>query len=394
MKVLLVGINTSPEFSNPAVHVLKGCVDKAYSDSVSIREYVTTEFDRACDEIVRDTPDLLAFSCYIWNIDFISRLIPKIYAEIPKTDIWLGGPEVSFKADEVLSDFPEIAGVITGEGEQTFRELVALYADGEKDFQRVKGLVMHGLKTGERKQTDFDTVDSFDNLDDFKDRILYYESSRGCPFRCTYCLTALQKNIRTKSTEHVEKELTRIIRAKIPKVVFLDRTFNHDHERSVKIWDFIRRNDNGITEFSFEVAADIMTCGEKEILKKMRKGLVKLVVPVVSANEKTLKEINRKTDTDGVINTLSELKTNGNLDISVKLIAGLPYDDYESIKKSYDMMSGITKVELDFLKVLDGTVMKKKEKEYGLRYEDKPPYEIRGNRWLSEDDIERMKKWQ
>ncbi len=363
MKVLLVGINTSPEFPNPAVHVLKGCVDKSFSDSVHIREYVTTEFDKALDEIVREKPDLLAISCYIWNIGFVSRLIPEVYEKIPETDIWLGGPEVSFKTDEILSGFPEIAGIITGEGEQTFRELVALYADGKKDFQGIKGLAMHGLKTEEREQTDFDTVDSFDSLDGFKDRVLYYESSRGCPFRCTYCLTALQKNIRTKSVEHVEKELATILGEKIPQVVFLDRTFNHDHERSVKIWDFIRQNDNGITGFSFEVAADIMTDGETEILKKMRKGLVKLVVPVVSANERTLKEINRKTDILKVKHVLSSLKTNGNLDITVKLIAGLPYDDYESIKKAYDEMSGITKVELGFLKVLDGTVMKKREKE-------------------------------
>ena len=411
MKILLVALNSKYIHSNPAVYSLKAyadeilhqCCDPAEMPGIEIAEYTVNQpLNRIMADIYRKTPDLLFISCYIWNRAEAEMLAADMGKIRPELDIWLGGPEVSFDAEEVLERLPAVKGVIRGEGEKAFARIVRAYCGGSSfndalaeitdlTFREASGRI---AVTGESGRIDFDTVPfPYKELDSFSNRIIYYESSRGCPFRCSYCLSSVDKKLKFRSAERVKPELQFFLDRKVPQVKFIDRTFNCSHEHAGEIWRYIRENDNGITNFHFEIAADLMTEEEIELLGTMRPGQVQLEIGVQSTNDKTLKEINRPMDFDRVCEVVSAIRAVNNIHLHLDLIAGLPFEDILSFRSSFNDIFALRphQLQLGFLKVLKGSPIDRKSENYGLRSTDAPPYEVLSTNWISYEELMGLK---
>ena len=411
MKILLVALNSKYIHSNPAVYSLKAyadeilrqCCDPDEMPGIEIAEYTVNQpLNRTMADIYRKTPDLLFISCYIWNRAEAEMLAADMGKIRPELDIWLGGPEVSFDAEEVLERLPAVKGVIRGEGEKAFARIVRAYCGGSSfndalaeitdlTFREASGRI---AVTGESGRIDFDTVPfPYKELDSFSNRIIYYESSRGCPFRCSYCLSSVDKKLKFRSAERVKPELQFFLDRKVPQVKFIDRTFNCSHEHAGEIWRYIRENDNGITNFHFEIAADLMTEEEIELLGTMRPGQVQLEIGVQSTNDKTLKEINRPMDFDRVCEVVSTIRAVNNIHLHLDLIAGLPFEDILSFRSSFNDIFALRphQLQLGFLKVLKGSPIDRKSENYGLRSTDAPPYEVLSTNWISYEELMGLK---
>lgn len=407
MKFLLTAVNAKYIHSNPAVYILRAYAAE-YRDHIAIAEYtINNRVDAILADLYDRQPDVLAFSCYIWNWNLIRELLVEIPKVLPHTDIWLGGPEVSYDAPRVLTEFPQLSGIMVGEGEETFRELAGYYlqrdtrslptpALGASALSDIAGLCLPGNPprfTGVRKPVDLDAIPFFyEDLQCFENRILYYESSRGCPFSCSYCLSSIDKQVRLRSLGLVLPELQFFLDHKVPQVKFIDRTFNCNHAHACAIWRYILEHDNGITNFHFEISADILTDEELAILRQMRPGLIQLEIGVQSTNETTIKEIRRTMDLDRLRRVVAEIHAMRNTHQHLDLIAGLPYEDFESFVKSfndvYDMKPD--QLQLGFLKVLKGSFMEEQAAAYDLVYRSTPPYEVLSTRWLSYGQILRL----
>ena len=395
MKFLLVGINSKYIHSNPAIHYLKLYAGEEYQNTVELAEYTINHLkEQILSDIYRRRPDAVGISCYIWNFRMVQELLPEIHKVLPGRDIWLGGPEVSFEGEEVLAQFPYVTGIMTGEGEETFRELLSCYRD-EKDYHGVKGLLLPDGFTGSRRELSMDELPFlYTDLQEYENRILYYETSRGCPFQCTYCLSSIERKVRLRSHEKVEQELSYFLAKKVPQVKFVDRTFNCNREHALFIWNYIREHDNGVTNFHFEVAADIMNEEQLAALAAMRPGLVQLEIGIQTTNDKTLHEINRYVDTRHIAGVVAKLREPGNIHIHLDLIAGLPYEDYESFGRSFDEVYVMKpeQLQLGFLKVLKGTEISLRKEEYGLVHQSIPPYEVLYTKWISYEEIRKLKR--
>lgn len=410
MKFLLTAVNAKYIHSNPAVYSLRGFVKEELRPHVVIAEYtINHRLEDILGDIYRQKPDVVAFSCYIWNWELIQALIPELHKILPGVPIWLGGPEVSFDASEILKEYPMITGVMVGEGEQTFAELLECYVnqhalcgregfagkDWEENVKQIPGLVLPFGETTQRELTDLSEIPFlYQDMEPFQNRIVYYESSRGCPYRCSYCLSSIDKKLRLRDIGTVKKELQFFLDQGLPQVKFVDRTFNCDHAHAMEIWQYILEHDNGVTNFHFEISADILKEDEIALLQKMRSGLVQLEIGVQTANLKTLKEIRRNMDLDRLEKNVREIQKGQNIHLHLDLIAGLPYEGYESFGKSFDRVYGMKpeQLQLGFLKVLKGSYMHDMAEEYGLVYQSKPPYEVLYTKWLSYDEILRLKK--
>lgn len=403
MKFLLVGINAKYIHSNPAIYSLRAYAGEEYKDNIELAEYtINNRKEEILADIYGKSPDVIGFSCYIWNFRLVKELLEDISKVLPKAEVWLGGPEVSFDGPSLLEKYPAVKGIMTGEGEAAFKEVLAYYVrrtvnSGEDDdlLRSIKGLVLREGRTGEREPMDLDELPFlYDRLDDFQNKIIYYESSRGCPFRCSYCLSAIDKTVRLRSMDKVKRELQFFLDQKVPQVKFIDRTFNCNHEHALEIWHYIKENDNGFTNFHFEIAADIMTEEELNLLSAMRPGLVQLEIGVQSTNEITLREINRFVNTEHIAKVVEVLRQKENIHIHLDLIAGLPYEDYDSFVKSFNEVYAMKpeQLQLGFLKVLKGSPMEAKAGEYGIAYQTRTPYEVLSTRWLSYEQILRLKK--
>lgn len=403
MKFLLVGINAKYIHSNPAIYSLRAYAGEEYRENIELAEYtINNRKEEILADIYGKSPDVIGFSCYIWNFRLVRELLEDISKVLPKAEVWLGGPEVSFDRPSLLEEYPAVKGIMTGEGEATFKEVLTYYvkrtvnSDEDDDLLRgIKGLVLREGRTGEREPLDLDELPFlYDRLDDFQNKIIYYESSRGCPFRCSYCLSAIDKTVRLRSMDKVKKELQFFLDQKVPQVKFIDRTFNCNHEHALEIWRYIKENDNGVTNFHFEIAADIMTEEELSLLSVMRPGLVQLEIGVQSTNEITLREINRFVNTGHIAKVVEVLRQKENIHIHLDLIAGLPYEDYDSFVKSFDEVYAMKpeQLQLGFLKILKGSPMEAKVGEYGIAYQERTPYEVLSTRWLSYEQVLRLKK--
>lgn len=422
MKIQLVGINAKYIHTNPAIYSLRAfALSKAPFPEITLREYTINQNE---EEILRgiteDGPDVLGISCYIWNIEMIRSLLPKIHREFPNTLIFLGGPEVSYHPEKMMTEFPFLLGIMIGESEETFYEFCLLAR--QIDFSNPNALESSSLSHHFEKLPGFYTVSedvipktdsdassvssraplSMDDipffyeewgsvpaLGPFEHKIIYYESSRGCPFRCAYCLSSIEKTLRFRSLEKVFSELQFFLDRKVPQVKFIDRTFNADSERSLKIWTYLRDHDNGVTNFHFEIAADILTEKEIEVLSSMRKGLVQLEIGVQSTFEKALTEINRKTDLKCLAENIALLRKNHKAHLHLDLIAGLPYETYERFQKSFNDLYEMRgdDLQLGFLKVLKGTPMEERAQQYGILYSEKAPFEVQKTNWISGDEL-------
>ena len=407
MKVLLTAVNAKYIHSNLAIYSMKAYAEQKGCPGVEIQlaEYtINQQQDGILRGIYEEKPDLLCFSCYIWNISFVRELIRDVKKILPKTRIWMGGPEVSYDAEDFLKEMPQITGVICGEGEETFAEVVRTYAQWEKQEQEpgkladVPGIVYRdGEKlvfTGNRDILNMDElVFPYENLSLFEHKIIYYESSRGCPFSCSYCLSSIDKKLRFRSVSLVKKELQFFLDHQVPQVKFVDRTFNCKKEHAMEIWKYIKEHDNGITNFHFEIAADLLTEEEIGLIAAMRPGLIQLEIGVQSTNERTLQEIRRKTSFQEICKKVRAVAEGENVHQHLDLIAGLPYEDYKSFQKSFCDVYALRpqQLQLGFLKVLKGAYMEEMADAYGCVYKSKEPYEVLKTKWLTYGEISRLK---
>lgn len=400
MKILLTAINAKYIHSNLAVYSLK-----AYSqdEGVELAEYtINQRSEDILMDIYKRRPDVLCFSCYIWNLDVVEELVRELGKLMPDLVIWLGGPEVSYDARDVLCRLPMVRGVMKGEGEETFAELCKIYrcskhTDEELEnlagitFRRADGTI---IENPWREVMDLSKVPFvYQHIEDFEHKIVYYESSRGCPFSCSYCLSSVDKRLRFRNLELVKQELQFFLDHEVPQVKFVDRTFNCKHDHAIAIWKYIAEHDNGITNFHFEVAADLLNEEELKILEGMRPGLVQLEIGVQSTNPDTIRAIRRTMDFDKVSEVVARIQKKGNIHQHLDLIAGLPYEDIQSFAHSFDDVYALKpeQLQLGFLKVLKGSYMEEQQKAYGLEHKSRPPYEVLYTKWLSYEDVIRLK---
>ena len=402
MKILLAACNAKYIHSNLAVYNLKSCSGK-YSPNVVIKEYTINQIrDDILKDIYLEQPDVICFSCYIWNISFVKELVPDLKKILPHVDFWAGGPEVSYDAVEFLKKNPAFFGVMVGEGEETFHELAGYYIERKpENLKEIRGVAFHDetkvpdiVHTGWRELMDLSKVPfAYSNLTEFKNRIIYYESSRGCPFSCSYCLSSIDKKLRFRDIELVKKELQFFIDNKVPQVKFVDRTFNCKHDHAMEIWRYITEHDNGITNFHFEISADLLRAEELALMKTMRPGLIQLEIGVQSTNPQTIKAIRRTMDFEKLKGIVEQIHSFGNIHQHLDLIAGLPYEGYDSFHKSFCDVYALRpeQFQLGFLKVLKGSHMMEMTGEYQILYKDREPYEVLSTAWLTYGEILRLK---
>lgn len=427
MKLLLTAINAKYIHSNLAVYDLRAYANAHLMSKaeIEIKEYtINHSVEDILAGIYKAKPDVLFFSCYIWNISYVEELIGEFRKLCPKVPIWVGGPEVSYETEAFLRKNEAVTGVIVGEGEQTFLEVCEYYA--QRTYEDAAGREMICGKLAEASDDNFDNMDGFseiagiayksgedirfsngreainmsdipfcyDHITDFANRIIYYESSRGCPFRCSYCLSSVDKHLRFRSLELVKNELAFFIEKQVPQVKFVDRTFNCKHEHAMEIWRFIKEHDNGITNFHFEVSADLLTEEELALIAMMRPGLIQLEIGVQSTNDATIREIRRTMNLERLSSVVAQIQAGGNVHQHLDLIAGLPYEDYETFAKSFDEVYAWkpNQLQLGFLKVLKGSYMYEHATEYEVRYRSNPPYEVLATRWLTFEDVLRIRQ--
>lgn len=401
MKTVLVAINAKYIHSNLAVYSLRSYA-RTFGYEPELLEFtINQQKDQILKGIYEAKPDLLCFSCYIWNLSYAEEIIEDIKKILPKVTIWAGGPEVSYDAPKFLKRHPEVDGIMCAEGEKTLTELISYYEIGKSQGKSLNGI--NGIVYQENKtihQTPLrdimnmdDLVFPYEDLKDFEHKIIYYESSRGCPFSCSYCLSSIDKKLRFRSFSLVEKELEFFLAHKVPQVKFVDRTFNCKKSHAMAIWTYIKEHDNGITNFHFEVAADLLTEDEIALIQTMRPGLIQLEIGVQSTNEKTLAEIHRKTDFEEITRKVKAVQKGENVHQHLDLIAGLPYENYESFGHSFNDVYALKpeQLQLGFLKVLKGSYMAEAAEGYGCVHKAKPPYEVLGTRWLSYEEILKLK---
>lgn len=402
MKILLAACNAKYIHSNLAVYNLKSCSGE-YSSRVVVKEYTINQIrDDILKDIYLEQPDVVCFSCYIWNISFVRKLVPDLKKILPQVEFWAGGPEVSYDAVEFLKKNPAFFGVMVGEGEETFHELAGYYIERKPEtLSGIRGVAFRDenkgrdiVHTGWRELMDLSKVPfAYSNLTEFKNRIIYYESSRGCPFSCSYCLSSIDKKLRFRDIELVKKELQFFIDNKVPQVKFVDRTFNCKHDHAMEIWRYITENDNGITNFHFEISADLLRAEELALMKTMRPGLIQLEIGVQSTNPQTIKAIRRTMDFEKLKRIVEQIHSFGNIHQHLDLIAGLPYEGYDSFHKSFCDVYALRpeQFQLGFLKVLKGSYMMEMTGEYQILYKDREPYEVLSTAWLTYGEILRLK---
>lgn len=405
MKVLLVAINAKYIHSNLGVYSLKAYGDKRLRGrncSIEIGEYtINHQADNILKDIYRRRPDMVGFSCYVWNIPYVRQLARDLIKVLPQVTIWLGGPEVSYDAAKILKEEPEVRGIIAGEGEETFAELTDFYerAGDEEELSRIEGIVFRShsgriIAASARPLLPMDRIPfPYKDLKGMEHRIIYYESSRGCPYSCSYCLSSIDKSVRFRSLELVKQELAFFLDRKVPQVKFVDRTFNCKKSHCLAVWSYLLEQDNGITNFHFEVSADLIDEEQLEVLRQMRPGLVQLEIGVQTTNEDVIKEIHRTMDLNRLKEVVAKVKSFHNIHQHLDLIAGLPGEDFDSFRQSFDDVYRMRpdQLQLGFLKVLKGSYMEKMAKHYDLICHEEPPYEVLSNRWISYEHVLRLK---
>lgn len=399
MKILLVACNAKYIHSNLAVYDLQAYASD-YADHIVLKEYT---INQQKDDIMRDIylehPDVVCVSCYIWNLSFVKELMADLIKILPGADFWAGGPEVSYDAEKFLAENSEFKGVMVGEGEETFKELAGYYVEtNPQNLKDMTGICYRDgdqiIHNGWRQIMDLSSIPFiYKDLSEFKNRIIYYESSRGCPFSCSYCLSSIDKKLRFRDTETVKKELQFFIDNKVPQVKFVDRTFNCKHDHAMAIWKYINEHDNGVTNFHFEISADLLREEELQEMSTMRPGLIQLEIGVQSTNPDTIKAIHRTMDFEKLKGIVDRIHSFENIHQHLDLIAGLPYEDYDSFRHSFNDVYALKpqQLQLGFLKVLKGSHMMEMCKEYGIVYKTQEPYEVLSTKWLDYDHVLKLK---
>lgn len=424
MKILLTAVNAKYIHSNLAVYSLRACAPE-FADRIEIAEFtINNQKDDILMEIYKRQPDVVCFSCYIWNLDYVESIMREFHKLCPEVPVWLGGPEVSYEVEPFLLKHPEVTGIMIGEGEETFHELCAYYCrrmerqasdkepSADQQLSEIAGIAYRKQAEDGRKEkpeteenmivftphrmvTDMSKIPfCYDTMEDFSNRIIYYESSRGCPFSCSYCLSSVDKRLRFRDVELVKQELQFFLDQKVPQIKFVDRTFNCNHAHAMEVWQFVKEHDNGVTNFHFEISADLLNEEELALISDMRPGLIQLEIGVQSTNEATITEIHRTMKLERLKEIVRRIRSFGNIHEHLDLIAGLPYEDYDTFRNSFDEIYALKpdQLQLGFLKVLKGSYMYEHAEEYGILYHDHPPYEVLSTRWLPYADVIRIKQ--
>lgn len=399
MKVLLTTLNAKYVHANLALKYLYTAAKKTGID-VEIREFtINNEMGYIYGEIVRGGYDLVCFSCYIWNIEKTKELAADVKRACPKLKILLGGPEVSYEAADFLEENDWADCILRGEGEAALPAVLRSFSCAEEpELSHMSGLTYRRagriLETGDRPPQPLSEIPfPYRFLPLESDRVIYYESSRGCPYRCSYCLSSLEKSVRPLPLERVKEELSLFLAAGVRQVKFIDRTFNYDRERACQIWQYLIEEDNGVTNFHFEICGDLLDDRTLCLLAGAREGLFQFEIGIQSTNPRALAAIDRRTDTAKVLENSRALAALGNSHVHVDLIAGLPYEDYSSFGRSFDQVYavGADNLQLGFLKLLKGTKLRRSRREHGYVCREKAPYEIIANRYLSAEELVRLK---
>ena len=410
MKILLGAVNAKYIHSNPAVYSLRAYAietGRCKKEEIQVAEYtINHRLEDIRSDLFRRSPQFVGFSCYIWNISLIRSLIPDLVRILPGVPIWLGGPEVSFDCGEILRTMPQVKGIMRGEGEETFASLAQLYeetkmAPSDLQLSAIDGISFRGengeiIETPDREPLALDRIPFYYKdipPEQMEHRIVYYESSRGCPFSCAYCLSSVEKGLRFRSLSKVLEELDYFLEQKVPQVKFIDRTFNCKKSHAMAIWNHILEKDRGITNFHFEIAADLLDEEELELLGQMRPGLVQLEIGVQSTNPETLKAIHRPTDLKKIGCTTARINEGKNIHQHLDLIAGLPFEDFASFQNSFNQVYAMRpeQLQLGFLKVLNGSPMEAMANGYGIVSSPNPPYEVLFTPWLSYKEVLALK---
>lgn len=394
MKILLVAMNAKYIHSNLAVYSLRAYAKKHGVDVELVEFTINNRVDEILEQLYRSKPQMLFFSCYIWNISYVRELAEEFRRLCPQVPIWVGGPEVSFETEAFLQENPGITGIMVGEGEETFLQLCRDY-----ELSTTQGIVYRDCEgtihcNEPRPLLSMDDIPfCYDAIEDLTNRIIYYESSRGCPFSCSYCLSSVDKKLRFRSLGLVFAELQFFLDQKVPQVKFVDRTFNCKHDHAMAIWQYLTEHDNGVTNFHFEISADLLSQEELALIRTMRPGLVQFEIGVQTVNEKTIAEIHRSMDLVALEEKVHVVRASGNVHQHLDLIAGLPFENFESFKHSFDVVYNMRpqQLQLGFLKVLKGSYMFSHAEEYGLVYRKQPPYEVLATKWISYEEILKLK---
>ena len=398
-KVLLTAINAKYIHSNLAVYSLKANAGR-YEPFVELCEYT---INQKKEEILRGIygkkPDVIGFSCYLWNIEYVLAVAEDVKKILPGSIIFLGGPEVSYHPEQILERYPFIDAVMAGEGEKTFAEYLAWQIEKKGAPAEIDGLAYREgdriLRTPQRTAMNMEElVFPYPDLEGMQNRILYYESMRGCPFSCSYCLSSVEKAVRMKSIEKTVKELDFFLEHKVPQVKFTDRTFNCNHDHAYAVWKYIGGHDNGVTNFHFEIAGDLLREEDFALFHGFRSGLIQFEIGVQSTNPAALQAVRRTMDLPKVRRYIKRVQEGHNIHVHLDLIAGLPFEGYESFRKSFNDVYAMKpdQLQLGFLKVLDGSYMKEMGNEYGVAYSSRPPYEVLFTTWLSYQELLDLKQ--
>lgn len=403
MKILLVGINAKYIHSNLAIHYLKAYA-KEYASQITLKEFTINQYtEDILLKIYKEKPDFIGFSCYIWNMSMVLELSMELKKILPGVKIWFGGPEVSFDAKALLTKHSFVDGIMYGEGEETFLQVLHYYMGQLNALSLIAGIAYRedGIEKAEiilntaRRELDLSLVPfPYEDMKEFEHKIIYYETSRGCPYSCSYCLSSVDKRVRLRDIELVKRELKLFLEHKVPQVKFVDRTFNCNHKHTLAIWQYIIDNDNGITNFHFEISADILNEEEISLLNSMREGLVQLEVGVQSTNEATIQAITRHMDLSKLRKVVAQIKEGKNIHQHLDLIAGLPYEDFYTFRNSFNEVYEMSpdQFQLGFLKVLKGSAMHRQSLKWGIVYRSAPPYEVLYTNWLTYEEVLQLKR--
>lgn len=396
---LLIAVNAKYIHTNLAVRYLKAFCQSHYSN-IQLREFsINDHIDNILKEIYTTECYIYAFSCYIWNIDMILKLCSSLKKINPKAIIVLGGPEVSFDSEELLYKYAFIDYIIRGEGEETLLELLECLDGQNLDIKSVAGLTYRASEkiicNEERRLLEnLDVIPfPYDDLSQLNNKIIYYETTRGCPFNCQYCLSSTIKGVRFFPMDRIKKELKLFIDNGVKQVKLVDRTFNCNKNHSLEIIRYII-SQKGKTNFHFEIAADLLDEETISVLAEAPKGMFQFEIGVQSTNPKAIKEISRVMDLEKVKQNVLALQSIQNSHLHLDLIAGLPFEDLDSFHKSFDEVHKLMPdmLQLGFLKLLKGSGLRAKAKEYELQYNEFNPYEVLSSKWISYKELNRLKE--